>query len=129
MLGQQPNYQQQNSQMQQQLTQPVYLLSIKPVQQQHTFMSAMRKFMVKKYILKLRLSKFTNTPGTFVSWKTTFQSILQELEVLSLEELDLLQQYLRPESGRYAVSIRAANLHNPARGVETIWERLNDKSC
>lgn len=66
-------------------------------------------------------------PGTFVSWKSTFQSGLQELEVSPLEEVDLLQQYLGPESGRYAVSNRDANSHKPARGVEKIWERLNDK--
>ena len=81
MLVQQPNYKQQNSQTQQQLTQPVFLPSIQPVQQQQTFMSEMNKFMVKKDILRLSLSKFTDIPGTFVSWKTTFQSVLQELEV------------------------------------------------
>lgn len=62
-----------------------------------------------------------------MSWKTTFQSILRELEVSPLEELDLLQQYLGSESSRYAASNRAANSHNPMRGVEKIWDRLNDK--
>lgn len=32
-----------------------------------------------------------------------------------------------PESSRYAASTRAANSHNPMRGVEKIWDRLNDK--
>lgn len=90
-------------------------------------MSEMTKFLVKKDILKLRSSKFMDIPGTFVSWKTTFQSVLRELEVSPLEEFDLLQQYLGPESSRYAASIRAANSHNPMRGVEKIWDRLNDK--
>lgn len=72
VLVQQPNYQQQNSQMKQQLTKPVYLPSIQHVQHQQIFMSEMTKFMVKK----LRLLKFTDIPGTFVSWKTTFQSVL-----------------------------------------------------
>lgn len=94
---------------------------------QQTYMSEMTKFLVKKDIVKLRLSKFMDIPGTFVSWKTTFQSVLRELEVSPLKELDLLQQYLGPESSRYAASIRAANLHNPMRGVEKIWDRLNDK--
>lgn len=44
---------------------------------QQTYMSEMTKFLVKKDILKLRLSKFMDIPGTFVSWKTTFQSVLR----------------------------------------------------
>jgi hypothetical protein len=64
---------------------------------------------------------------TYFSWKTTFQSVLRELEVSSLEELDLLQQYLGLESSRYATNIRALNSHNPDRGVEKILEKLNDK--
>lgn len=94
---------------------------------QQTYMSEMTKFLVKKDILKLRLSKFMDIPGTFVSWKTTFQSVFRELEVSPLEELDLLQQSLGPESSKYAARIRAANLHNTMRGVEKIWDRLNDK--
>lgn len=94
---------------------------------QQTYMSEMTKFLVKKDILKLRLSKFIDFPGTFVSWKTTFQSVLRELEVSPLKELDLFQQYLGSESSRYATSIRAVNSYNPMRRVEKIWDRLNDK--
>lgn len=59
---------------------------------------------MKKYILKLRLSKFIDIPGTFVSWKTTFQSVLREPEVSPLEELDLLQQFwdLNPQDTHQA---------------------------
>ena len=52
---------------------------------------------------------------------------MSELQATPLEELDLLQQYLGTESSRYASSIRAANAHNPQRGVDKIWERLNDQ--
>lgn len=56
-------------------------------------MSEMTKFLVKKDILKLRLSKFMDIPGTFVSWKTTLQKVLRELDESPLKESDLLQQY------------------------------------
>lgn len=46
---------------------------------QQTYMSEMTKFLVKKDILKLRLSKFMDIPGTFVSWKTTFLDNLKYL--------------------------------------------------
>lgn len=110
----------------QQRSEPYYVQpGLQPTQR--TSMSEMTKFLVKEDILRLRLSKFMDIPGTFVSWKTTFQSVYREIEVSPLEELDLLQQYLGPESLRYAASIRPAYSHNPMIGIEKIWDRLNDK--
>lgn len=69
----------------QQRPEPYYVQPRSQLTQQ-TYMSEMTKFLVKKDILKLRLSKFMDIPGTFVSWKTTVQSVLRELEVSPLEE-------------------------------------------
>lgn len=79
----------------QQLPEPYY---VQPGSQptQRKYMSEMTKFLVKKGFFKLRLSKFMDIPGTFVSWKATFQKVIIELEVSPFGELDLLQQYLGP---------------------------------
>ena len=40
--------------------------------------------------------------------------------------MGLLVKYLGEES-KYALSIRAANAHNPEKGLKRIWERLEER--
>lgn len=52
---------------------------------------------------------------------------MQELQVSTEEEIDLLIKYLDPESSRQANSIKAANFGDPRKGLSRIWERLNNR--
>ena len=56
----------------------------------------------------------------------SFKSIMSELNVTAFEELDLLVKWLGLESMKYAQSIRASNANQPSRGLERIWEQLNE---
>ena len=90
-------------------------------------MNDLANFIVKKDLLRTRITSFDDSPQTYPSWKTTFQSVVKELSVNSAQELDLLVRWLGPESKEYAKSIRAANADNPVHGCELLWDRLNER--
>ena len=60
-------------------------------------------------------------------WKSSFLSIVRELNITPLEELDLLVKYLGSESAKQACSIRTSNAKNPSRGLLRIWQRLDER--
>lgn len=88
--------------------------------------SELTKFIVKKDLILSRLTKFDDTPELFSVWKSTFHSVMSELGVTPLEEIDLLIKYLGSDSVTQAKRIRAANARDPSRGLQRIWERLED---
>lgn len=85
------------------------------------------KFLLKKDLLLSRLTPFNDRPETYAVWKASFQSIMQELQVSYVEELDLLVKWLGPESAKHALSIRSSNAGNPERGCFRIWERMDER--
>lgn len=85
------------------------------------------RFLLKKDLLFTRLSSFNDRPESYAVWKASFQSIMSELNVTAFEELDLLVKWLGPESMKHALSIRASNANNPSRGLQRIWERLDER--
>lgn len=85
------------------------------------------KFLLKKELLFSRFTKFTDRPEVFVTWKTRFKIIAEELRVTPFEEVDLLAKYLGPESTKFALSIRAANAAYPDRALKRILERLEER--
>ena len=91
----------------------------------NTAMSDITKFMLRKDFLLTRFSHFDDNPESFASWRASFQSITQELDVSAFEEMDLLVKWLGPESSKFARSLRAANAHDLTAGVQRIWERLD----
>ena len=50
-----------------------------------------------------------------------------ELGVTPFEEIDLLVKWLGPESSKSAKSIRAANAHDLPRGLQRIYDRLQER--
>ena len=97
-----------------------------PDQWMFNFLSFSR-FLMKKELLMSRLKNYNDRPESFAAWKATFQSIMQELQVSKEEEIDLLINYLDPESSRQTNSIKTANFGDPREGLSRIWERLNNR--
>ena len=91
------------------------------------FCSEFTKFIVKKDLLLSRLTKFNDQPEFYAVWKSSFDSIMLELQVSATEEMDLLIKWLGPESSKQAVGLRAASASNPIRGLQRIWERLEER--
>ena len=82
---------------------------------------------MKRELLISRLKNYNDRPESFAAWKATFQSIMQELQVSTDEEIDLLINFLGPESSRQANSIKTANFGDPRKGLSRIWERLTNR--
>ena len=60
---------------------------------------------MKKDLVFARLSKFDNHPENYLAWKESFKSVMRELGINSSEELDLLVQYLGPQSHEHATCL------------------------
>lgn len=86
-----------------------------------------KKFLLQKDLLFSRFSHFNDKPETFATWKTSFKSITEELQVTPFEKMDLLVKFLCPESSKFAASIRTANTTYSKRGLERIWSRLQER--
>ena len=93
----------------------------------HNTISDITRLMYRKDFLLSRFSNFDDKAETYASWKASFQSVTQELGVTPFEEMDLLIKWLGPDSSRFAKSIRAANTHDPATGLQRIYERLEER--
>ena len=93
----------------------------------HNAMSDITRFMYRKDFLLSRFVNFDDKPESYESWRASFQSATRELGVTSFEEIYLLVKRLGPESLKFAKSIRAANAHDPPRGLQRIYGRLQER--
>ena len=73
--------------------------------------------LLKRDLLLTRLSRFEDSPETFLTWKNSFKSVMSELGVKAGEELDLLIKYLGKDSSKSAVSMKPAYPGDPVRGL------------
>ncbi|XP_050419539.1 uncharacterized protein LOC126832715 [Patella vulgata] len=96
-----------------------------PVVQDPT--SDITRFLLRKDLLFSRLSNFNDRPETYIAWKSSFLNIMDELQVTDSEQVDLLVKWLGSESSKHAVSIRTASANNPAKCLQRIWQRLEDR--
>ncbi|XP_052770823.1 uncharacterized protein LOC128210513 [Mya arenaria] len=81
-------------------------------------------FLLRKELMPKRLQKFNEKSQTFHLWKTSFKTVMAELQASPEEEVDFLVSHLGNESRVWAESLHAANAADPRRGLELIWERL-----
>ena len=73
--------------------------------QNFNYCSDFAKFLMKKDLVFAQLSKFDNHPENYLAWKESFKSVMRELGINSSEELDLLVQYLGPQSHEHATCL------------------------
>ncbi|CAC5421662.1 unnamed protein product [Mytilus coruscus] len=93
----------------------------------HNAMTDITRFMYRKDFLLSRFINFDDKPESYESWRASFQSVTRELGVTPFEEMDLLVKWLGPESSKFAKIIRAANAHDPPRGLQRIYDRLQER--
>ena len=90
-------------------------------------MSDMTKFLLRKDLLFSRLATFNDKAESYHAWKASFKGIMEDLQVSDAEQIDLLVKWLGTESSPYAVNIRSSNAGNPKRGLQRLWERLDER--
>lgn len=88
--------------------------------------SELTNFLLKMDLLMTRLSQFTDRPAVYSVCKSSFFSINRDLQVSLFEEFDLLVKWFGPESGHYALSFRASNANCLIRGLQCLWQRLDE---
>ena len=96
-------------------------------QQQINPMSEITRFFLRKDLLFSRLTSFNDQAESFHTWKASFKNVIDELQVSDSEQIDLLIKWLGPESTKHAMSIRASNANNPTRGLQRLWQRLDER--
>lgn len=97
-----------------------------PVRENST-MTELSKFLVKKDLLFSRLITFSDAPEKYISWKSSFKNIVQDLQISEREEMDLMIKWLGTVSSRYALSIKASNINQPDFGLSKLWARLDER--
>ncbi|XP_071146782.1 uncharacterized protein [Mytilus edulis] len=120
-LSSQPNIQPSLSQY------PVQKNAISTNSLLHDAMTDITRFMYRKDFLLSRFTHFDDKPEAYESWRASFQSVTRELGVTPFEEMDLLVKWLGTESSKFAKIIRAANAHDPPRGLQRIYDRLQER--
>jgi hypothetical protein len=85
------------------------------------------RFLLKKDLLLSRLVRFNDKPESYATWKISFREIMADLSVNPSGETDLLLKWSGPESQRHVQSIKTANARSPEKGLERIWERLDER--
>ncbi|XP_055995796.1 uncharacterized protein LOC130046821 [Ostrea edulis] len=85
------------------------------------------RFLLRKDLLFSRITNFNDRPESYSAWKHSFVCVVNELQVMDSEQMDLLIKNLGPESKKHAISIRTSNIFNIPRGLQRLWERLDER--
>lgn len=102
-------------------------LNVPPFQQLPSVVGEISNFLIRKDMMLSRFYSFDDSPSNYASWKAGFSSLIQDLHSSPTEELDLLTKWLGPESRKFAMSIRTANVNNPEKGLHYVWQRLEER--
>lgn len=84
------------------------------------------KYLMRREVVTSGLMEFDDHAENYWAWKTSFQSIIDELALTPREELDVLVKWLGPASKEQAKRIRAIHSHNSAAGLNMVWQRLEE---
>ncbi|XP_075436064.1 uncharacterized protein LOC142472776 [Ascaphus truei] len=79
-----------------------------------------------KYLIWESLTNFDDCPENYRAWKFGFKDVIQRLGFSEREELILLTKWLGKESAEHAKRLRAATINHPRRGLDLVWERLEE---
>lgn len=84
------------------------------------------RYLMRRELISSGLLKFDDRPEHYWSWKASFVTATQDLNLSYREELDLLVKWLGAESAEHAKRIRSVHVLNPAAGLSMVWQRLED---
>lgn len=89
--------------------------------------SEVSRLVLKRDLLINSLTTFNDDPAQYNTWKVSFRSKVKHLELDPLEEMDLLVKWTGPESRKQILSLKASNTFDPQKGLDRIWERLDER--
>ncbi|XP_049341522.1 uncharacterized protein LOC125806060 [Astyanax mexicanus] len=84
------------------------------------------RYLMRREIVSSGLLQFDDRPEHYRSWKASFLSATQDLNLSSREELDLLVKWLGTDSAEQARRLRSVHVLDPAAGLRMVWQRMED---
>ena len=91
---------------------------VEPFCPSQNVVSDFTRYLLKKDLLLNRFSRFDDRPESYLTWKVSFRTVMEELNVTALEELYLLVKYTGTESQKQVISIKSSNVSDPLKGLE-----------
>ena len=85
------------------------------------------ELMARREVITKKIEKFDDDPENFHTWKTSFKTMLKDIDITPQEELSLLNEYTSEESRKLVQSLRNACIQNPAKGVKEVWVKLGER--
>ncbi len=64
------------------------------------------EFMARREVITKKIEKFDDDPGNFHTWKTSFKTMLKDIDITPKEELSLLTKYTSKELRKLVQSLR-----------------------
>ncbi|XP_076861369.1 uncharacterized protein LOC143514271 [Brachyhypopomus gauderio] len=98
-----------------------------PSQNVNGNISDIAKFLIRSQLVTSGLSRFNDQPENYLSWKATFTSVLQDLDISANDEVDLLIKWLGPESSQLARRMKSVSIGHPSTALRLIWTRLEER--
>ncbi|XP_077137605.1 uncharacterized protein LOC143803713 [Ranitomeya variabilis] len=90
-------------------------------------MSDFARYMIRRELINISLSKFDDRAENYRAWKSTFQAVIQDLNLTGKEQLDLLVNWLGPESAERIKTIRAVHVDYSDAARPKFFEIFNIK--
>ncbi len=87
-------------------------------------MSDLARFLARRELINVGLTKFDDHPVNYWAWKSSFLNATSGLKLTSSEQLDLLIKWLGSRSSEYVRRIRSVNIRYPDVGLKMAWDRL-----
>ena len=84
---------------------------------EQTTTTELAKFLARSHLVTGGLNKYDDRPENYLSWKSTFLSTIEGLDLTTNEEIDLLIKWL----GEQARRIKDVNIRCTAAGLNMIW--------
>lgn len=85
------------------------------------------KFLDHCDLLTSGLMKFNDTPENYRPWRSKVSNTIEDLDVKTSEELNLLIKWLGPKSVEHVRRVRSVHIRHPAEALSIAWKRLEDR--
>ncbi|XP_033111446.1 uncharacterized protein LOC117112468 [Anneissia japonica] len=85
------------------------------------------KLYARRDLVTTCIPTFDDEPENFRAWKLSFKNAISGIPVSPSEETDLILNYTGAKSAEIVKRARAVHISDPAKGLNVVWERLQEK--
>ena len=97
-----------------------------PVNTKDQATNAWLQHFARRDLVTTSLMRFDDVPENFRPWKSSFRSVVDQVNLNPKEELDLLVKWCGNKSSELIKKIRAVHIERPDLGLVAAWARLTE---